>query len=221
MNKIVCYTCITGNYDRLLDPLVVPSNIDFICFTDNWHQFSNVWQIRSVPKDLNELSNVKRQRIVKICPHRYLSEYDISIWVDGNICIKGNLNKLLAQYDLDKNPFYTRIHPCRNCIYDEAQKCIELNKDTNNIITEQIEHYKNEGYPKRIGMAETCVLLRKHNDIKCKKICYDWATELLKFSHRDQLSFNYVCWKNKYIPGYMNNEFSIRINNFFEWKQHG
>jgi len=96
MNKIVCYTCITGNYDRLLDPLVVPSNIDFICFTDNWHQFSNVWQIRSVPKDLNELSNVKRQRIVKICPHRYLSEYDISIWVDGNICIKGNLNKLLA-----------------------------------------------------------------------------------------------------------------------------
>jgi len=35
MNKIVCYTAITGNYDRLLDPLVVPSNIDFICFTDS------------------------------------------------------------------------------------------------------------------------------------------------------------------------------------------
>lgn len=219
-NKIVCYTCITGNYDRLLDPLVVPDNIDFICFTDNLHQLSNIWQIRSVPKDLDGLSNVKQQRIVKICPHRYLSEYDVSIWVDGNFLIKNDLNKLLAQYDLDKNPLYTRIHPCRNCIYDEAQKCIEIGKDYADIIQQQVQQYKNVGYPKHIGMAETGVLIRKHNDSFCKKFGFEWATELLKHSHRDQLSFNYICWKNKYIPGYMNNQFKAN-NQFFEWRQHG
>lgn len=84
MNKIVCYTCITGGYDRLKEPLVVSKGIDYICFTDNPFLKSKVWQARPIPKELDYLSNVKKQRIVKICPHRYLKEYDISIWVDGS-----------------------------------------------------------------------------------------------------------------------------------------
>lgn len=84
MNKIVCYTCITGGYDSLKDPLVVSKGIDYICFTDNTFLRSKIWQTRLIPKELNYLSNVKKQRIVKICPHRYLKEYDISIWVDGS-----------------------------------------------------------------------------------------------------------------------------------------
>ena len=95
MNNIVCYTCITGGYDELKDVLVKPRNIDFICFSDvNFRSYT--WEVRAVPKELCYLSNVKKQRIVKICPHRYLREYDISIWVDGNILVKGDLNKFIS-----------------------------------------------------------------------------------------------------------------------------
>jgi hypothetical protein len=83
----------------------------------------------SIPNELKFLSDVKKQRIVKICPHRYLKEYDVSIWVDGSIEVIGNLYQFIKQYDLDKVPFYTRIHPARNCIYDEADICIRLGKD--------------------------------------------------------------------------------------------
>jgi hypothetical protein len=58
--KIVCYTCITGSYDKLHDPLIVPSGIDFICFTNNSNLKSNIWKIRPIPSELDNLSQVKK-----------------------------------------------------------------------------------------------------------------------------------------------------------------
>ena len=219
MNNIVCYTCITGRYDSLKDVLVKPRNIDFICFSDvNFRSYT--WEVRAVPKELCYLSNVKKQRIVKICPHRYLREYDISIWVDGNILVKGDLNKFISQYDLSKTPFYTRIHPKRNCIYDEMEACVRAGKDKKEIMQPQIDKYRAEGYPEYMGMAETNIILRKHNEPDCVKLGNLWASELLKHSHRDQLSFNYACWKLKFLPGYLTKNACI-INNkdmFFNWR---
>ena len=220
MNKIVCYTCVTGGYDSLKEPSVVPDNIDFICFTDNMQLQSLVWNIKPIPDDLQFLSNVKKQRVVKICPHRYLSEYDISIWIDGNICIKGDLNKFIAQYDLETVPFYTRVHPKRDCIYDEMEACLRAGKDKKEIMQPQIDKYRAEGYPEHIGMAETNIILRKHNEPDCVKLGNLWASELLKHSHRDQLSFNYACWKQKFLPGYMTKNFKIN-NEMFEIRNHG
>ena len=37
-----------------------------------------------MPQELDGLSNVKKQRMVKICPHKWLREYDLSVWVDGS-----------------------------------------------------------------------------------------------------------------------------------------
>ena len=37
-----------------------------------------------MPQELDGLSNVKKQRMVKICPHKWLREYDFSVWVDGS-----------------------------------------------------------------------------------------------------------------------------------------
>ena len=170
-----------------------------------------------MPEELKYLSNVKKQRIIKICPHRYLKEYDISIWVDGNLEIQRDLVGFIEQYDLDKCPFYVRVHPCRRCVYAEAKACIRLHKDTEENINYQVDTYKKDGYPKNIGMAETNVLLRKHNDIKCQMLDNLWASELLKYSHRDQLSFNYACWKIHFLPGCLNTEFSIfgkKVNTF-------
>lgn len=220
--KVVCYTCITGKYDNLLQPYIIANNVDYICFTDNMQIQAGIWKLVPIPDELKYLNNVKKQRIIKICPHKYLNNYDISIWVDGNIQIKDDLNKFISQYDLTQNFLYTRIHPIRNCIYDEAEACLRLNKDYNSIIEQQICKYKQDNYPKHIGMVETGIMLRLHNTNKCKMLCNEWACELLKYSHRDQLSFNYVCWKNKYICGIMKNEFRLikNGNNFFEWRRH-
>lgn len=218
--KIACYTCITGNYDALKDPLAKQdSSIDFICFSDQPFQ-SDVWKIKPIPKELCRLSAVKQQRVIKICPHRYLpKKYKISLWIDGSVQIIGDLMQFIKQYDLSKNCFYTRIHPKRNCIYDEADACLRLKKDLSGKVQKQIEKYKKENYPAHIGMVETCLLLRKHNEYKCKLIDNYWAAELLQNSHRDQLSFNYVCWKQHFLPGIMTKNFNVN-NSTFRWFNH-
>lgn len=221
MSKTVCYTCITGGYDTLHDPLNPSADIDYICFTDSADTMvSVVWKFRQIPAELNHLSNVLKQRAIKICPHRYLSEYDVSVWVDGNITIIGDLNKFISQYDLAKSSFYTRIHPTRNCIYDEAKACIAFGKDRPSIIDAQMSRYQEDGYPYNLGLAETCVLLRAHTDIHCAILGNYWMTELLGGSYRDQLSFNYVCWKHHFIPGYLTSELHIN-NQYFKINNHG
>ena len=215
------YTCITGNYDKLLEPIVYDKNIDYICFTDNSRLCSKYWRILPIPAELKYLSSVKQQRIIKICPHRYLSkQYNTSIWIDGNFQIVNSLNEFIKQYDLNKYPFYVRLHPGRNCIYKEAQAVINRQKENSDIIRQQMQKYKNEGYPENIGLVETGIIIRRHNDKKCILIDNTWAEELLLNSHRDQLSFNYICWKHKFIPGYLINEFSLKKNKYFILKRH-
>lgn len=105
--------------------------MDFICFTDNQslkYQSGN-WNIRQIPFELKRLSWVKQQRVVKICPHRYLSDYDVSLWIDGNISIMSDVMKFISQYNLETKHIYTRKHPSRNCIYEEEKKILQLKKD--------------------------------------------------------------------------------------------
>lgn len=218
-NRIVCYTCITGGYDVLKDPAIVPDNIDFICFSDVYIQ-SSIWKCVPIPEELKYLSTVKQQRIVKICPHRYLSDYDISIWVDGNIAIIGNLNNFILQYDLNICSLYIRKHPSRNNVYDEAKTIITLNKESLDIVQNIINRYSAEHYPKNNGLVESNIILRKHIDTKCQNFNYAWAQELLLNSHRDQLSFNYIVWKINFNYKHLTNEENLRHNNIFTITSH-
>lgn len=198
-NKKVVYTCITGEYDEIIEPSYVTSDFDYICFTDNTRLVSNVWEIRQIPEELNELSNVKKQRYMKINPHLYLSEYELSIWVDGNVNVKGDLNELLDEVLIDGYSVYIPQHPVRNCIYDEARAVVSMKKDTATNVNQQIERYKNEGFPKNYGLLQSNIMLRIHNHKDCIRLMETWWDELKDNSHRDQLSFNYVLWKNSDI----------------------
>lgn len=159
--------------------------------------------------------------MLKICPHRYLGGYDVSVWVDGNIKVIGDIRRFVEEYDLSKTPLYTRIHPSRNCIYAEAEAIVEAGKDTPDAIEEIIRRYKEEGYPKKIGLAETNVLLRRHNSAKCVLFDNAWAAEVLLHSHRDQMSFNYAAWKTRFTPGYLTRQFKINENEYFRLMPHG
>lgn len=192
--KKVIYTCITGNYDRLIEPSVITPGFDYICFTDNDDLKSKTWKIKKIPLDKlpNKLNNVKIQRWVKINPHILLNDYELSIWVDANIEINGNLDKYINTInDTPNKSVYIPKHPQRNCIYEEAKICEILKKDTHENISKQIKFYEYKHYPKNYGLVQSNIIIRKHNDEYCKKLMKLWWDEINKFSHRDQLSFNY------------------------------
>ena len=195
-NKKVIYTCITGGYDKLLTYPYIQDDFDYVCFTDNPKLKSYMWDIRPLPKETENLDNVKKQRYVKINAHKVLPEYELSIWIDGNIDVKSNLDDYLNSVLKDDISLYIPKHPSRNCLYDEANACKRINKDKTEIIDKQINKYKKEGMPANYGLPQSGIIIRKHNNEDCIRLMETWWKELKENSKRDQLSFTYALWKN-------------------------
>ena len=196
MKRRVVYTCITKGYENIVNPSFVLSGWDYICFTDKEDVKDSIWQIRPIPEELKNLSAVKQQRMIKILPHKYLPEYDESLYVDGAIDIVGNIEEFINNFCSKENKsVFIRKHPGRNCIYDEAQACKTLKKDTIENIDNQIDRYIREKYPSHNGLVESGIIFRKHKEDYCMRLMDMWSDEVLKGSHRDQLSFNYCLWK--------------------------
>ena len=194
--KVVVYTCITGGYDELRKPFKV-DGVDYICFTDNTGMAANGWELKPIPDGLDGLSKVKQQRMVKVLPHKYLPGYDMSIWVDGSVEVKANVIDFIKSVYDEKHSVYIPQHPTRSCIYDECKAVKAIGKDKTDLPDKQMSKYLNEGFPKKYGLVQSNIMLRKHNDKECIKLMDTWAEEIRNFSHRDQLSFNYAVWKTK------------------------
>ena len=86
-------------------------------------------------------------------------------------------------------------------------------KDNPEIIKKQIENYDLLGYPRNNGLITGMVILRRHNERDCIQVMEDWWTEIKYNSKRDQLSFNYVAWKNNLKFNYMDGD--SRNNEYF------
>ena len=196
--KIVVYTCITGGYDKIKEPSLITPGVDYICFTDNETMKSKTWKNKPIPKELLSLSSVKQQRGIKLLPHRYLNEYDVSVWVDGNMDVKGNIKDYLKTLNFEDYTVFIPEHPARKCIYKEKDECLRQKKITGDGIAlaeKQMGRYKDEGFPANYGLVQTNIMVRKHNDQYCINLMEKWWSELRDYSHRDQLSFNYALWK--------------------------
>ena len=215
-NENVVYTCISGKYDSLKDPNFISEGFDYICFTDNDEFESSIWDIRRLPPETDNLSQVKKQRYIKINPHLVLQDYKLSIWVDGNVSINSDLNNLIKQVMNDNCSIYVPRHPKRKCIYEEAKIVMLLHKDTKENIVKQLERYKNLGFPSNYGLLQSNIIIRKHNNNDCIKFMTEWFDEVKNGSHRDQLSFNYVSWINKDIEIYYLNK-NIYNSKWFYW----
>ena len=196
LGKIVVYTCITGGYDNLIQPKKT-DGVDYVCFTDNTNVDPKGWELRPMPDGLEGLSKVKQQRMVKVLAHRYLPEYDISIWVDGSVEVKDDVKEFIKPFIHDGHSVFIPEHPARSCIYKECETVKKIKKDTTDLPDKQMKKYREEGFPEKYGLVQSNIMVRWHNNEDCKEVMEVWAKEIRNFSHRDQLSFNYALWKTK------------------------
>ncbi|SDZ23705.1 glycosyltransferase domain-containing protein [Thermoactinomyces sp. DSM 45892] len=212
-NKIVVYTAIMGNYETIKEIHIREPNIDYVLFTDNPNVNSATWKI--IKTNRLFMDSTRFARRYKILPHRFLRQYQYSIWIDGNMVIKKPIYPLIEF--LSSHPLIVFNHPNRNCIYKEQAACEALKKDTPQIMRKQIEKYKEIKYPINNGLIASGVILRQHNHPMIINLMEDWWNEVVNYSKRDQLSFNYIVWKN--LMNYKQFEWNI-LKNFFDIKPH-
>lgn len=197
-NTKVIYTCITGEYDDACAHVYVDDTWDYVMFTDNKYLLSMPkymhWEIR--PLQYSKLTNVKNARWHKINAHKLFPNYDVSLWIDGNIVIMqseffARINKFISCGDKICVP----LHPVRTCIYAEADTIKQLHIDNKNTVNQEMRILKWMRYPRNNGLNETCVMLRRHNDKQIQKMQNKWWRMLKNYSKRDQLSYNWAAWR--------------------------
>ena len=218
--KKVVYSVLLGEYDKI-HPFNLQKGFDFVLFTDisniNYNQTN--WTIFPIPNELKYLniSRVKKQRFIKLHPHLYFKNYNLSIYIDASFKINGDLNELLLRILSKKYNLYTFEHPARNSIYQETFRVVRSRKENQNMSEFIRKRYKKEKFPDNNGLIESCLIIRKHNEKDVILQMEKWYDEIEKYSHRDQLSFNYIVWKTGIKFKYISKTF---ITNYFSQLDH-
>lgn len=190
----VVYTCLTGGYDNVAPLFFKPADCDFLLFTDDPGLKVDGWE--TVLMDSNwAKNNFLLSRMPKLLPHRFLQDYDYSIYIDGNYEIIGDITELF-EYLSGKALGLFRHASGTFCIKDEAKRIIKVGKANAVDIEKQMNAYFEEGFPENQGLFECGVIIRKHNQHEVMETMETWWSELKKYPYRDQMSFPYAIWKN-------------------------
>jgi len=193
--KVVVYTAVTGNYDNLAAPAMKVPNWNYLCFTDEPSVARPGWEIRVLPQ--SDLDPIRRSRLPKILAHRFLFDYDISIWIDANIGIAGDLAAFCKTALAHADIAFFRHGDHRPSVFAEIQACSLLNKAPYEVMARQYESYRGNGFPDNVGIIPECgVIVRRHHRPRVRAAMEEWWTELLAHSPRDQIGLPYVIWRN-------------------------
>mgnify|MGYP003791602921 CR=1 FL=1 len=137
----------------------------------------------------------RASRYFKANAHLALPEAEVSLWIDASIVIVAPITLArLADRFLRDADICVFAHHSRRSVAEEAAACKALGLDDSTIIDPQLERQAAEGMPPGLGLAELPVILRRHTPA-IRVFNEAWWEQILRGSHRDQLSFDHVAWK--------------------------
>lgn len=199
--KFAVYTCIAGGYDSVVEPAYPSEDCDYYLISDRNPQNLEIFQWMNlneiVPEGVED--NFRKNRFCKILGPEIFSEYDYSIYVDGNIKIMGDVRKYAGM--TGRSGIAAHELPDLDDLYAHAMVCTIAKFDKRSLVYKQIDDYYKEGMPRHYGMFECTILVRENKNPICRRIMADWWDQVWKRSYRDQLSLTYCLWKNGMTAG--------------------
>jgi len=182
---ITVVTSITGGKDELIETHK-RGKAKFVCFSDKPFE-SSLWEYRPAYDKFKDPR--RNSRIHKLLIHQYIdSEY--TIWVDGNIELIDEPEKLVEKYLKDHDIFFFE-HEGRKCIYEEALECVRRKLDDPANIREQVVAYEEAGFAKNKGLYIGNFIIRR-NTPKVQEFNNAWWSEYCRYSVRDQIALPYA-----------------------------
>lgn len=192
-NKNVIYSAIIGGRSFPMLPEKVLKDFDYVVFTDREDLLtlqSSLWQIRPVPSSI-QFQGRLLARYLKTHPHQLFEGYQLALWVDANVLMLSDFEKLADRARQVTDTVVTLRHPSQSSLEEEAREIVALNKDNPQSVSQQVEHYKSLGF-KTKELAETAIISYPLKSAKVKAFCELWFNEIESRSIRDQLSFNFA-----------------------------
>lgn len=205
---VIPYTVIIGGYDAL-EETKWPS----VCLSDN-RRFPTAkgWRVKRIP--VRHVNPRRASRHPKMLPHIYFPDAEYTLYMDGNLRLLADPVDLVTKY-LRHHDMALYKHPQRSCLYREAEVVVKHRKSSPKVVGDQLAYYESEGFPRDFGLTACWVILRR-NTLAVQEFGELWWKVYMKFSCRDQLSFDFVRWKTDMeyaeIPG--NLLYNLRENDF-------
>jgi hypothetical protein len=214
--KIAIYTAVFGGKDQVKEPQQYKENdnIDYFLISDDKELISNHYHLIYKKPIYDDIT--KNARYYKIVGLDKFKNYDFVIWHDANIQVKHMEMPNLVKFAVKSNYAFFK-HPFRNCIYEEAIKCIKLEKDLPYKLFKQVVKYFRYGVENNIGLYATGLYV-KNNQLNNDDFINEWWNETLQNSRRDQMSLPYCLKKLKIIPEIISGD--IRNNKYSLFGKH-
>jgi hypothetical protein len=213
MNKkrFCVYTSLIGNYEKLNEqPVALRSDVDFICLTDDAELKSNTWKIIRVDPTFKK-DPFRSHRIIKLSPHEFLPDYDISFYIDNSVILIVKPEDIFEHYGQHCD-FLLPTHSFRETVLAEFSEVKRLGLADPRRISEQLAHYK--------ATDEDCLyerpywggmLIRRHSNQAVRAAMRIWLYHVLRYGRRDQLSANYAFRQVDIAP------YRLEIGNYSSW----
>jgi len=190
--KKLLYTIMTGGYDQLNELPVKLPNWDYLCFTDNDNLVSSTWRICLLNNEMG-LDPIRLSRHFKINSHMIENDYDLTMYIDANLRIRGDLDSFLVQALPFEKDFAILQHPFLFSLRQELEKCVEEGKDDENMLRRQFQHYTDEkGFQDNLPHINARLMIRRSGKPELKGLMEIWFAQLMRWSRRDQMAFNYA-----------------------------
>lgn len=210
----VVYTCLLED-NVLNQPREVSRQLDYLCFTDKeekWGKREGIWTYCPI-KEGEKIEGKLLESKYKIFPHKFLKDYDYSIWVAPDVTIVGDVLRFCKIYGEGKS-FLSFPSVKEDCIYEDMSMAQMATDDLNINIRKMLVRYKKEGYPEHNGLIDGRIMVRSHSDETLCKIMEEWWQQIPRGYSFMENVFNYLAWKNQF-PFSICNQF-IYENPYFK-----
>lgn len=190
--KVIVYSCMIGNYDNVTS-FNKQRGYDYILFTDQNIKNSN-WTVFPIPEEVLKLnvSDIKKQRYMKIHPHKFFKNYDLSLYIDPNYEITGDLDDYLINTLNPLDHIYIPHLQFGKGMKQAIDKAIEKKLDDVSLLKHVMDRYNQSKLLDKTGIVNAGLIIRKHHTEDCIKLMERWWEEVRDYSHVDNFAFDYA-----------------------------
>lgn len=187
--RVALFTAVVGSYDSITLPAHFPEDVDYVLFTDGAVPDAGAYLVRPITY-LHE-DPTRSARYVKTHPHVFLADYDIAIWIDGNILLEADIRPLVSEFLDSGKPVGAIPHPLRRSPQEELRACGNLGKDDLACMEQQLLSYQQQNLPAS-DLIESGFMMFDLREPKVPEFLADWWRMIENHSKRDQLSLPYA-----------------------------
>jgi len=168
---------------------------------------SQTWQIRQLTR-VFPVDDIRNQRTYKILPHRFLPEFDQSLYIDNGVLLKPPAEAIFATADLSSG-MALPAHGFRKSLLEEFSVVAEHGLDDPSRIAEQLRHYTAE-YGDVLAQKPfwNGFLIRDHRNATVTRAMEIWLAHVYRYARRDQLSAPVAFHQAGLVPAV------LRIDNY-------